>query len=48
MDECKPLIDGERLDKALRTRTIETRDGAITKKLDVAAGAYTRPPFCST
>ena len=42
-----PLMNGGRLDKALRSRTIETRDGAITKKLDVAAGAYTRPLFTS-
>eukprot|EP00227_Mantoniella_beaufortii_P020036 CAMPEP_0197602356 /NCGR_PEP_ID=MMETSP1326-20131121/37008_1 /TAXON_ID=1155430 /ORGANISM="Genus nov. species nov., Strain RCC2288" /LENGTH=619 /DNA_ID=CAMNT_0043169693 /DNA_START=154 /DNA_END=2010 /DNA_ORIENTATION=- len=42
------MIDGERLEKALKTRTIATRDGLITKPLDVAAATNSRDSLAKT
>ena len=41
-------VDAARLEKALRTRTIETRDGAIEKPLDVAAATDSRDSLAKT
>ena len=41
-------VDAARLEKALRTRTIETRDGAIEKPLDVAAATNSRDSLAKT
>ena len=42
------MVDAERLEKALKTRTIETRDGAITKPLDVKAARDSRDSLAKT
>ena len=42
------MVDVERLEKALKTRTIETRDGAITKPLDVKAARDSRDSLAKT
>ena len=41
-------IDGARLDKALRTRTIETRDGSIVKPLNAVAATESRDSLAKT
>ena len=41
-------VDAARLEKALRTRTIETRDGAIEKPLDVKAATNARDALAKT
>ena len=42
------MIDAERLAKALKTRTIVTRDGSIEKPLDAAAAASSRDSLAKT
>ena len=42
------MIDAERLAKALKTRTIVTRDGSIEKPLDAAAAANSRDSLAKT
>jgi len=42
------MVDGARLEMALRTRIIVTRDGSITKPLDAAAATASRDSLAKT
>jgi hypothetical protein len=42
------MIDGDRLEKALKTRTIATRDGTITKPLTAVAATSSRDSLAMT
>ena len=42
------MVDAGKLEKALLTRTIETRDGAIVKPLDVNAATHSRDSLAKT